>query len=436
MPLNQGQQKAADAFFDFLLTSDHEFVLSGKAGVGKTFVMGYICDQVMPLYETACKIAGIKQLYRDVKFTATTNKAAEVLEKAIGQPVSTIHSFLGLKVKEDWKTGETYLEKTRATRAHPGIILFIDESSMIDEELYDWIQKLLKGSKIVYVGDHAQMAPVNEELSLVFKNVQQDHFVFLDTPVRNASNPALVRLCDQLRETVETGEFFPIQEIPGSIDYLDDEQMSKKLEEHLLEPNDNTRVLCYTNKRVQAINSFIRQMRGLPNEILPGDVLVVAHAYQSGNFTLSVERQVEVIDVEQKIHHAVYDNRKVPFRNIVIQPPLSGATATVAVCTDPDALSETLKALKRKKRWSDFFTLKGHCADLRFKDACTVYKSQGSTYESVFIDIGNIGTCFDAQQVARMLLVAASRATTRIYLYGELPPIYAGTRPWQMQQAS
>jgi len=42
------------------------------------------------------------------------------------------------------------------------------------------------------------------------------------------------------------------------------------------------------------------------------------------------------------------------------------------------------------------------------------------------MDIGNIGTSYDAAQVARMLLVGASRATTKVYLYGRLPAMYHG----------
>ena len=43
------------------------------------------------------------------------------------------------------------------------------------------------------------------------------------------------------------------------------------------------------------------------------------------------------------------------------------------------------------------------------------------------MDIGNIGTSFNPQQVARMLFVGASRATTKLYLFGKLPGKYNQT---------
>jgi hypothetical protein len=51
----------------------------------------------------------------------------------------------------------------------------------------------------------------------------------------------------------------------------------------------------------------------------------------------------------------------------------------------------------------------------------------------VFLDLGNIGKCTDDDQVARMLYVGASRATTRLVLYGQLPARFA--RKWEESHA-
>ena len=63
-------------------------------------------------------------------------------------------------------------------------------------------------------------------------------------------------------------------------------------------------------------------------------------------------------------------------------------------------------------------------ADLRPSHACTVHKSQGSTYKTVYIDLGDIGSCYEANAVARMLNTAISRASERLVLFGELPLKY------------
>jgi len=430
--LNQGQETAAGTFLEFLFSNDKTFVLSGGAGVGKTFLMGHFARVIQKQYEQGCKMLGIPQKYHSVYFTATTNKAAEILEKQIGSPVSTIHSFLKLKVNEDRYTGQTQLIKTSNWTSIRDSIVFIDESSMVDTALYTLILETLVNCKIVFVGDHAQLAPVKEELSPVYTDVQKDNYVFLDVPVRNASSQALMDLCAQFRETVETGIFSPIQEVSGTIEYLDDPEMVQRLKEHFSQPTTKARILCYTNEQVLAYNAYLRDMRHQADALSVGDILVVAQNHAVGTVVLNVEREVEILSISNTIEDGGFGNLfadRIPVQYQVasIRPLNSHInSASVKIATDPARLSLGLKLLAKQKNWSAYFTLKNLCADLRDKDACTVYKAQGSTYETVFIDLGNIGETFSPEQAARLLFVAVSRASKRIYLYGELPHQYSG----------
>jgi ATP-dependent exoDNAse (exonuclease V) alpha subunit len=58
--------------------------------------------------------------------------------------------------------------------------------------------------------------------------------------------------------------------------------------------------------------------------------------------------------------------------------------------------------------------------DLRAAYAQTVNKSQGSTYDRVFIDLDDIRRCNSGDQIARMLYVAVSRAREQVFLTGDL----------------
>ena len=46
--LNKGQQAAADGFFDFLFSGDKEMIISGPGGTGKSYLLGYLIDEIMP----------------------------------------------------------------------------------------------------------------------------------------------------------------------------------------------------------------------------------------------------------------------------------------------------------------------------------------------------------------------------------------------------
>ena len=432
MPLTKDQQKAADAFFHFLFSPDRTFVLSGGAGVGKTYLMAHLKNTMHRRYNEACALLGEPVKYVEAVFTATTNKAADILEKSVNEPVSTIHTYLRLTVDQNFKTGVTTITRSKRWAPIFNRIIFIDESSMIDSTLYAEILRTCKDCKIIFVGDHAQMAPVKEELSPIYSSVIKKNFVFLSEPIRNAGSPALMNLCDQLRATVETGVFTPIKEVPGHIEYLDKQQMQNKIDATFLPENADARILCYTNKRVQGYNEHIRRLRGKSLMLEPGDHMVVAQGYANRGATLSVEREVVVEAVSSQMHKYNFSVQKphegdLEYYNAWIKSLGSGYTLEVKIAKDPLYLDTLLKRLAKEKLWPDYYIAKNTFVDLRGKEACTVYKSQGSTYHTVFIDIGIIGTSYDAKQVARMLFVGASRATTKVYLFGKLPGKYNQT---------
>ncbi|WP_285165813.1 AAA family ATPase, partial [Mycobacterium tuberculosis] len=82
--------------------------------------------------------------------------------------------------------------KSNNWTVYEGIILFIDEASMIDRQLDAFIQEGTIKSKIVYVGDKNQLAPVKETLSPVYAKPNIPMYELLE-PMRT-SIPALQAL--------------------------------------------------------------------------------------------------------------------------------------------------------------------------------------------------------------------------------------------------
>lgn len=428
-PLNQGQQEAAEAFFAFLFSDDVEFVLSGPGGTGKTFLMGRLIDEVLPRYYDTCKLMGTDPLYDQVEMTATTNKAAEALSRSTRRPTSTIHSFLGLKPQEDLDTGKSTIVKTRQWRVHERTILFIDEYTLIDTPLMKAILEGTHQCKIVYVGDHCQMAPVMEVQSPIDRRGLP--FYQLTEPMRNNGQPALMALCQQLRNTVETGIFTPIKVVPGVIDWLNPLEMEKELTSAFAEQADDLRILAYTNKHVVTYNDFIREVRGLGDEFTVGEHLVNNNAIQLRDRMLKVEEEVEIIrqtgGVEDiKVGQFEGEDIVLKIRRTDLRSKLGEVFTDVQLPVDRTHFTDLMKYYAGKKNWERFFHLKNKYPDLRQRDAATVYKAQGSTYGTVYIDVGNISTCHNPNQVARQMYVAGSRAQNRVVLYGELAQKYGG----------
>ncbi|NDD68980.1 MAG: damage-inducible protein, partial [Synechococcaceae bacterium WB9_4xC_028] len=164
--LTGDQRQAAEAFSRWLSGSESgvPFVLSGYAGSGKTFLSMRLLRQV--------DAAGLCWTV-----VAPTHKAVGVLRQALNleglQPTwypSTIHRLLRLKLR---RQGDRELceptEQTAMALEHLGLVL-IDEASMVDSSLLSIALQCAHPFKtrLVFVGDPAQLPPVGEMESPVF----------------------------------------------------------------------------------------------------------------------------------------------------------------------------------------------------------------------------------------------------------------------------
>lgn len=430
--LNSEQEAAATGFFQFLFDpSKREMGITGPGGVGKTFLLGHMSDKIMPEYFNTCKLMGMEPEYETVFMTSTTNKAAEILSLDCNRPTGTIQSFLRLKVQEDFSTGRSNLVKRNDWTVHENVILFVDECSMIDTPLRRVIHEGTQNCKIVYVGDHCQLAPVMEKISPVFVDPDIDWYQ-LSQPMRT-NVPELHALNQQLRQTVETGEFRPIRLHPGIIDWFTDEQMAFAIQQEFVQNQQdiNARVLAYTNKRVIEYNDEIRFMRQLPDEFTVGEWLVNNSVVHLPKYLLSVEEEVEILSIKPKSNHLyidTFDGEDVYIECLEtdIRTKLGRTFTNVLLPRDRMHFAAMCKWLAGRKRWGQLYGLKDKALDLRQRDSSTFHKAQGSSLNTVYIDVGNLSTCHNPDQAARMLYVGASRARKHVVFYGQLAEKYGG----------
>ncbi len=159
-----GQRIALQKLERFLKEDDSVFILQGYAGTGKTTVLQGVFDY-------------LDALKRPYQLMASTGRAAKVLANKTKREASTIHSTI---YELDFKRSQIdEKNKMLAFRLHPNVdhpdtIYFIDEASMIadktetnqnllfdDGRFLDHIFRYAGKRKIVFVGDNAQLPPVN-----------------------------------------------------------------------------------------------------------------------------------------------------------------------------------------------------------------------------------------------------------------------------------
>ena len=403
--LSPCQEIARKEFNDFLEGDDQFFILTGGPGRGKSFMTELLLKDV---YSILGNIA--------VHATATTNKAAKVVSDFTQDEAGTIHSLLGLRIRNNAKTGKQDLIRTPDAKIIQNAFIMIDEISMIDNTL---LVKLAEGTincRFLLVGDKDQLAPVNQSKPPIFSQGYRQ--CELITPMR--FDGAIGVLSEQLKETVRTGVFKPIVANDKDIIHLSGEEFRNVVEDKFHEDInvDQYKIICWKNDTVRAYNDYIR-LRHHEEKHFVVDELVVTNQpiLKEGKVMYSTDEYATVVEVLADTQYDVDGHWYKLERG-----------CAVFQATDQAQVKSRLKQLAQDAKgggsWHQYFLAKEFFADLRAVHACTSYKSQGSSYHAVFIDLDDIGECRQWESVARQLYVSITRAKRKVYLYGSLPHKY------------
>lgn len=409
--LTADQQKAKDAFVNFLL-DPHErvFVLKGYSGTGKSTLTGHLIETVPNIFKTARLLDPSFKEY-DIDLTATTNKAAENLAFISGMSVSTIHSYLGLMIRKDFKTEESFLSRKKNSPDLYHKLLFIDEASFIDRDLLRFIFQIMKDSKIVFMGDPAQLTPVKSGSTPVFDAKWSG--AELTQVMRQAGGNPIMDLATKFRHTVNSGEFFSFTPDGHHIRHVTREEFNKLVAQEFERADwkfRDSKLLGWTNKCVINYNHAIREHVGGTPEFQVGDYAICNSFVSALGKSLKTDQMVCISKISEPVIECDVLGRYYT---------LDGAITLFM----PNTLEDRNARIKRAKAEEDVHLLEAidrSWVDLRAAYACTVNKSQGSTFDKVFIDLDDVARCTNGDMIARMLYVGVSRARYQVILTGDL----------------
>ena len=458
--LTEDQQRASEAFDQWLKrpVEGVPFVLSGFAGSGKTFLSMRLLRQVEE---------------RGLCWTvvAPTHKAVGVLRQALDleglSPTwypSTIHRLLRLKLK---RQGDVELceptEQTGMALEHLGLVL-VDEASMVDSTLLGIALQCAHPFKtrLVFVGDPAQLPPVGEQESPVFA-MQRAFSVSLQEVVRH-QGPVL-QLASRLRDgglpCRNPPVLPPIRDARGRVMCIEKrgwlDQASSALRDASLQDNpDAARILCYTNRTLERLVPYARraihgemadQMPVLPGEVLISRSAVMAPASRDGSeageepdMVLGSNREVVVRDVTpESCDLADYgctasEAGTVPVIDTLsiavsageldltlrLQPPVGSESRRQLDAVMQRLRQHAREAGKKNGRaiWRRYFLIRDAFASLGPAAVLSVHRSQGSSFGEVFV-APDVFWPKDLTLRRQLVYVAVSRARTGVWLVGE-----------------
>lgn len=413
--LNNEQELAKNELLEFILTpselkQDSIIVLSGAAGTGKTTLLKSVIDSYKAIKELN-KAINMPTTKVGWEFTAMTHKAARVLSQVIKSPVDTLHHELRIRPAKDGYAfyGFTlYLE--------PNIdkeVIVVDEASYIDSKILNYICELVSQEprlQFILIGDPYQLPPVGMDHAPVFNAGFKT--VHLEQSVRQSNAPHLAQTVNTLRQSATQGKLHTIKADNKEVLYLDKKAWDKQIIS-TFNQGISAKVIQHTNHQVQASNKKInRQLTG-NREIEVGDTMVICGKLIDSSI-IPLDSEVTVMSIDGYYPNGTAE-LQLPHYDLRLED-ISGTMYKQLVIQDHKAYTELAKQQMTLRSGSPYIW------HLRYAYACTVHKSQGSTYDEVFINLNSYRSVYknNPAMALKLLYVAVSRARNKVYFTGDI----------------
>jgi tRNA A37 threonylcarbamoyladenosine biosynthesis protein TsaE len=468
--LTPQQSEVTSQLRDFLRSKERCFILKGYAGTGKTFLIGQLAK-------------GLAAQNKQVTLMAPTGRAARVLSRKTGCLASTIHQAI-YNLQEMVEHDDThvafkfYFRVKDVETDNLDLVVIVDEASMVSDQysegefirfgsgrlLADLIGFLrlndpLQKSKLIFVGDPAQLPPVNSPTSpaLDAAYLNEVHSLFakeyeLTDVVRQATDSPILREATAIRETLRSGfhNRLNISTHPPEIESV----LEPDLPSRFVEANADTRLpqticVAYTNATCLNLNVAIRSKRVSGDGMYPpiasdvllvirnnaltgllnGDLISILQADQNAE-TVRVHVGSEHVDLvfrnlqilaESEDGNGVQMDVKI-VENILFSEkrdlsPLEQKALYVHFKIRHPKLRSNSKGFTEALRSDPYF----NALQVKFGYAVTCHKAQGGEWDDVFIYFENARTDALALRWAYTALTRARKRVIGINLPNRMP---------------
>jgi exodeoxyribonuclease V len=409
------------------------YLLTGHAGSGKTYLMQRLTKNMLAKR-------------RRIVLSAPTHKAVAVLARKLAEanikdvPCRTIHSILSLTPKP--RTDRLVFERERDAEPVTADVMVIDECSMVSEDLHRHIKRHLPNAFVLFVGDPAQLPPVGEVESQTFATKNRAHLTTIvrqaaGNPILAAANiirssqggPADMSWCVSSALESKQGIFLPAD---ASHRWMKKAFTSQEFD---ADP-DRFRYLAWTNSRVRQVNEMIRAWRygaNIPTPFMPGEsALFRSPVIIDESIIFANNQEAKVVEIERSTFTHEIDETdgipkwtaSLPSWRITLRDD-EGVEKAVHMHADEHEFQRVVERIKdeaaeSRLRWKHLHEFQQSLAQLQSVYCLTVHRSQGSTFQTAFLDLPDIrrrekSNLLEAQQ---MLYVAVTRPSERLIVVG------------------
>ena len=405
------------------IENDSISLLYGSAGTGKTTITKFL-------------VKYLKNKKKKFIITTPTHKSLRVAYNAIGDKevnFSTIHSFLRIKEQVDHK-GRKFVPDKHAPQPPKVDVLIIDECSMLSKDLIRYIFEYENYyDHIVFIGDSAQLPPVDEEncdaIPPIF-TVGFNYKAELTEIVRQAEDNPIIKNATYLRDCIFSENYDDnIYSLFSECTIIENATELIDLYSREMKKDKDIILGSFTNKTVDNFNRIFRGIdyidrndcTNLPKLIEGEEIVANAPYIKERTVVIPNNSNVTVNNFEIKLD--TQTNLKI-YRCDITVDGFSELRYPVSIVHEDseEAFNKmianykkyALKALKNKNKsvagsmWRKLYDLKDRYFDFKYKYSCTLHKLQGSTYDEIFLDLRDL-PWYDNNLRYRLMYVGLTR---------------------------
>lgn len=432
--LTTDQRYALEKLQCFLESQERVFILQGYAGTGKTTLLKGFCEY-------------LQALSKRFQLMAPTGRAAKVINQKTGFQATTVHkgiySYADLiEIEEGENNSEvSYLYQYRLwnnSNVHDSILI-VDEASMVSDIFsvgeffrfgtgfllhdlveYSRIQDTTVTSKVIFIGDPAQLPPIGMNVSPALSPDYLKETFGINCMVaelkevkRQESGNGILQSAIKIRQSLTSGYFNDFDLRANGRDIFN--PLYQEFLKTYYAQSDQKIVICYKNAIALELNKAIRRAKyngDLP--IQPSDTIIIgANNYQlgifNGEFGIVAEAcpSIEIREVSFYTKGGKVETVRLTWRKVVLVFPdevgqpktITGNILENFLYGDNYLTSNERKALyidfknrhPRLKKGTEEFKLAirsdnyFNCIMLKFGYAVTCHKAQGGEWPAAFV---------------------------------------------------
>ncbi len=421
--LTTSQEKAFEALQAFIVKGDSKyFKVIGYAGTGKSFLMVHLMYWL---------------LGKNITFVAgsPTNKASKNLEKLANDAnldirVTTIARLLGLQPTLNVETGQEEFIQELSPTIDAYNVAILDEMSMISKSNFQEIERavVVSNTKIIFVGDRAQLPPVGEREPIValtsMPQVELTEIVRYDGEIG--------KVAEEIRSNTKYNRFlYPFQTTKDrTIICLPRPEWLSKAAEYFnssdyMANTDFCRILVWRNKTADFFNQWIREQLWGDNvpDFVKGDRLIAKKPVfrksdnpnkkgkNAWDIYMNSSEECEIVD-DPKL---LYNYKDGLYYWDVLVAHDEGYFLRLRILNEESELKrqELLTHYKENKIWNRYYFLEKQYDYCSCAYAITTHKAQGSSINNVFLYVQDMGKCWDLQKIQ---YTALTRAKSSVFI--------------------